>query len=403
MMKRRQFLTHAAKALPFLAFPAPALTEAAGTRSSISRMITLFLCGDVMTGRGIDQILPHPGDPRIYERYMRSAKGYVALAEKVSGSIPKPVDFAYIWGDALEEFDRARPDVRIINLETSITKSDNRAFKGIHYRMHPDNVPCLTAAKIDCCALANNHILDWGEEGLVETLETLERAGITSAGAGRDLDEAGTPAILEVSGKGRVMVFSFGSVTSGIPPAWSASAGKPGVNLLENFSASTVRRIGRQVQALKRHGDIVVASIHWGSNWGYHIPGEQKAFAHKLLDEAGVDVIHGHSSHHLKGIEIYNGKPIVYGCGDFLNDYEGIGGYGAFRGELALMYFISIDSATLSLARFEMKPLEIERFRLKRVIREDAIWLRDRLNREGAGLGTKVELARDNTLTLGWD
>jgi len=402
-MKRRQFLTHAAKTLPLLASAAPALAEAAGIRSSISQTITLFLCGDVMSGRGIDQILPHPGDSRIYERYMRSAKGYVTLAETLNGPIPRPVDFDYIWGDALEELDRAQPDVRIINLETSVTSSDDRASKGIHYRMHPDNLPCLTAAKIDCCALANNHVLDWGESGLAETRETLEGGGIKTAGVGRDFDQAGAPAILEVSGKGRVLVFAFGSVTSGIPPGWAASAGKPGVNLLEDFSASTVGRIARQVRAVKRRGDVVIASIHWGSNWGYYIPTEHKAFARKLVDDAGVDVIHGHSSHHPKGIEVYDGKPILYGCGDFLNDYEGIGGHGAFRGELALMYFISVDPATLSLVRFEMKPLKIERFRLNRVIREDGRWLRDMLNREGATLGTRVELAGDNTLTLRWD
>jgi poly-gamma-glutamate synthesis protein (capsule biosynthesis protein) len=334
---------------------------------------------------------------------MRSAKGYVTLAEKLSGPIPRHVDFAYIWGEALEELDRVRPDARVINLETSVTTSDDRAAKGIHYRMHPDNLPCLTSANIDCCALANNHVLDWGEAGLVETIESLEGGGIKTAGAGRDHDQAGAPAILEVPGKGRVLVFSFGSVTSGIPSGWAASAGKPGVNLLEDFSASTVRRIARQVRAVKRPGDIVLASIHWGSNWGYHIPAEQKAFAHKLIDDASIDVIHGHSSHHPKGIEVYNGKPILYGCGDFLNDYEGIGGHGAFRGELALMYFLSIDPATLSLVRFEMKPLEIARFRLNRVTQEDARWLEDMLSREGVRLGTSVESAEDNTLTLRWD
>jgi len=88
-----------------------------------TQTITLFLCGDVMTGRGIDQILPYPSDPRIYEPYMTSAQGYVKIAEEASGPIPKPVDFAYIWGDALEELRRADPDVRIINLETAVTNS----------------------------------------------------------------------------------------------------------------------------------------------------------------------------------------------------------------------------------------------------------------------------------------
>jgi len=118
--------------------------------SKTSNPITLFLCGDVMTGRGIDQVLPHPSDPIIYESYLQSAIEYVELAEMVNGSIKKPVDFSYIWGDPLEELERVAPDLRIINLETSATKSDDYwKGKGINYRMHPENIGCLTIAKID--------------------------------------------------------------------------------------------------------------------------------------------------------------------------------------------------------------------------------------------------------------
>src|SRR5437660_12011134 len=85
--------------------------------------IFLFLCGDVMTGRGIDQVLPHPGNPVLYESYVRDARQYVELAERIHGVIPRPVEFAYLWGDALAELQRAGTEVRIINLETSITHS----------------------------------------------------------------------------------------------------------------------------------------------------------------------------------------------------------------------------------------------------------------------------------------
>src|SRR6516162_2809054 len=100
--------------------------------------ITIFLCGDVMTGRGIDQVLPHPGDPRLYEPYMTTALGYVQLAAKANGPIPIPVDFSYVWGDALDVLARITPDVCLINLETAITTSDTYwPGQGIHYRMHP--------------------------------------------------------------------------------------------------------------------------------------------------------------------------------------------------------------------------------------------------------------------------
>ena len=148
------------------------------------RCVTLFLAGDVMPGRGIDRILPHPGDPRLHERHARSAELYVRLAEAAHGPVPRRGGFAYVWGEALAALRAAAPDLRIVNLETSVTTSDDAWPKGINYRMHPANVACLTAAGIDCCGLANNHVLDWGEAGLLETLATLRRAGIGSPGRG---------------------------------------------------------------------------------------------------------------------------------------------------------------------------------------------------------------------------
>jgi len=372
--------------------------------SRTSNLITIFMCGDVMTGRGIDQVLPHPGDPIIHEPYVRSATQYVELAERINGPISKPVSFSYLWGDALGVLERVNPDLRMINLETSITTSnDYWRGKGIHYRMHPKNIPCLTAAKIDYCSLANNHVLDWGYGGLAETLETLKHANINSAGAGQNLQEAEMPAVMEVEGKGRVIVFSYGLQSSGIPFSWAASEDSPGVNLLRSLSDPTVRHIKEQVDAVKQQRDIVVASIHWGSNWGYGIPSEQREFAHKLIDHACVDVIHGHSSHHVKGIEVHKERPIIYGSGDFLNDYEGISGYENFRDDLALMYFLSMDPSTGKLIHLHMTPIQIKHFRTNRASRVDALWLRDALNKEGKKFGTRVEMNQDNTLTLKWD
>ncbi len=369
-----------------------------------STLITLFMCGDVMTGRGIDQVLPHAGNPIIHEPYMKSAIGYVELAERTNGMIQKPVSFTYIWGDAMEELERVTPDVKIINLETSVTKS-NHHWKGksVHYKMHPENIPCLSAVKIDYCSLANNHVLDWGYAGLTETLETLKKVNINYAGAGQNLQEAERPAVIAVKGKGRVIVFSFGLNTSGIPASWAASEDKPGVNLLENLSDKTVWQIKEKVEKVKQGGDIVIASIHWGSNWGYKIPSKQIEFAHKLIDDAGVDIIHGHSSHHVKGIEVYKEKPIIYGSGDFLNDYEGISGYENFRDDLALMYFVSMALSTGKLVQLQMTPIQIKNFKTNHASKADALWLRDILNKEGKKFGTGVEMNQNNTLTLTWD
>jgi poly-gamma-glutamate capsule biosynthesis protein CapA/YwtB (metallophosphatase superfamily) len=363
---------------------------------------TLFLCGDVMTGRGIDQVLPHPGDPTLHEGYASSALDYVRLAEKAHGPIPHPAAFDYIWGDALAEWARVRPDARIVNLETAVTRRDDwQRGKGIHYRMHPANVPCLTAAKIDCCTLANNHVLDWGYAGLAETLETLQSAGRRAAGAGRDQAEAAAPAVLAM-GRGRVLVFAFGTGSSGIPPDWAAGAGTPGVNLLPDLSGATLRRIADQMHGARRAGDVVVASIHWGGNWGYEVPAAHREFARGLIDAGAADVVHGHSSHHPLGIEVYRERPILYGCGDFLNDYEGIEGYEAYRGDLSLMYFLTLDAARGRLRRLWMVPLQMRRFRLQRASAQDTRWLRDRLDREARRLGrARVEHGTDG-LELLW-
>ena len=113
--------------------------------------MVIFLCGDVMTGRGIDQILPYPSSPQLYESYIRDARDYVKLAERAHGPIPRQVPFSYIWGDALEELKKTQPDAAIVNLETSITSSNEyEHFKGINYRMSPKNIGCISAANIDC-------------------------------------------------------------------------------------------------------------------------------------------------------------------------------------------------------------------------------------------------------------
>jgi poly-gamma-glutamate synthesis protein (capsule biosynthesis protein) len=363
--------------------------------------LTLFLCGDLMTGRGIDQVLPHPSSPRLYEPYMTSALDYVALAERANGVIPCPVDYAYIWGAALEALDEVRPDARIVNLETSITTSEDATPKGINYRMHPGNAQVLAAARIDCCTLANNHVLDWGERGLLETLETLARAGVATAGAGRDLRAARAPAVLEVGGERRVLVFGLGAADSGIPRSWEAGDSRAGVHLLPDLSDRTVAEISHLVRATKRPGDLAVASIHWSANWGYDIPAAHRRFAHALVDHAAIDVVHGHSSHHPKAIEVYRDRPIFYGCGDFLNDYEGIGGYEEFRSDLSLMYFPTFELPAGRLVRLEMRPLQIRNFRLNRPSDADAAWLRDMLERECHRFGHHVAL-RGHALELAW-
>jgi poly-gamma-glutamate synthesis protein (capsule biosynthesis protein) len=364
---------------------------------------TLFLCGDVMTGRGIDQILPHAGDPVLHESWMRSARGYVALAEGETGQLPRAAAFDYVWGDALAELERVQPHARVVNLETAVTTaSDPWPDKGIHYRMHPANLPCLTVAGLDCVSLANNHVLDWGRHGLVETLRTLHAAGIRTAGAGAAAEAARAPATIALGAGRRLLVYACATTDSGVPPDWAAGPGRPGVCVLPDLAKDRVARIATRIDAERRPGDLVLLSIHWGGNWGYHVSNAMRQFARSVIDLASVDLVHGHSSHHPLGIEVHRERLILYGCGDFLNDYEGIGGHEQFRPALTLMYFPRLD-ANGRLRALELVPMKIRHFRVNRASAEESAWLASMLNREGAAFGTRVEPGRNGSLELRWD
>jgi poly-gamma-glutamate synthesis protein (capsule biosynthesis protein) len=145
----------------------------------------------------------------------------------------------------------------------------------------------------------------------------------------------------------------------------------------------------------------MISSIHWGSNWGYEIPPEQIAFAHRLIEE-GVAVVHGHSSHHVKAIEVFKGRLILYGCGDFITDYESISGYEAYRGDLALMYLIELDSDSGELTNARLVPMRMRRFRLERASVGDSKWLCSLLNELGTRFGTAATLQEDSSLLLEW-
>ena len=366
--------------------------------ASDSDVVTVLLGGDVMLGRGVDQILPHPGAPVLHEPYMRDARGYVRLAEHANGPIPRPADWPWPWGEVLALLDDAAPDVRVINLETTITADGEFADrKPVCYRMHPDNLPALTAFRPDVCALANNHILDFGYQGLTDTIAALTQAGIQGAGAGADLTAAHRPAVITVHDEHRVLIGSVAMASAGVPEAWAAHRHRAGVWLIQDPSQrDAADDVAAQVLAHKRDGDVAIVSVHWGSNWGYAIASSEIAFAHRLID-AGVDIVHGHSSHHPRPIEIYRGKPILYGCGDVIDDYEGIGGHESFRSDLRLLYSACTDPASGELISLQMIPLRVRQMRLERASHTDAEWLRKTIEHTSRRFKTRVT-ARPNDL-----
>jgi poly-gamma-glutamate synthesis protein (capsule biosynthesis protein) len=355
-----------------------------------------------MLGRGVDQILLHPGNPALYERTVRDARSYVDLAVSVNGQIRQPVDWWWPWGDALQLLQEAGCDARIINLETSITVSDDYAKgKAVHYRMNPANIEALTVVKPDVCVLANNHVLDFGHRGLLETLDVLSASGLRAVGAGRALREAQAPAVVPIPRTGgRLLIFAFGSPTSGIPYGWAATEDRPGVCLLSTLSDAAADALCQRISEVRQPGDLAVVSAHWGSNWGYRIEPEQVRFAHRLVD-AGADLVHGHSSHHPRPIEVYRKKLILYGCGDLVDDYEGISGHGEYRDDLRLLYFPKLDPATGELAELGMVPLHARQMRLHRASSNEARWLCKILDKVSRRYGSRIDLGPDGLLSLG--
>ncbi|GAB4818061.1 hypothetical protein N2152v2_005107 [Parachlorella kessleri] len=450
----------------------------------------ILMTGDVMLGRGIDQVLPFHSHPRIYESCVQDARGYVKLAATANGPLPEPRGFDYPWGIAVQDMEQHQPNVKLINLETAVTTYDRPwPHKPINYRMHPGNVETLRSAGIQVCSLANNHVLDWCEPGLLETLDALEQAGVQYAGAGRNAEQAQRPAIVHlpavmaptaagaptaasaaasqeagtpgpdftVSGAaaagqnqlhhrmdagspelggaggsmssawsgspspkgragerqggedspvptggdhegglgGRVLIWAVGHASSGVPDEWAATAGRPGV-FVTDLSERDVKHLGELVRAEKRLGqDVAVVSVHWGSNWGYDVPKEQQHFARALINTAGVDVVHGHSSHHAKGFEIYHGKLIMYGAGDLISDYEGITNTAVevcyppewYRDDVGVLWYADVSMRDGTLSQLTMTPTRLRHMRLEQPEPQDLQYIYKTLDRESRKLG----------------
>jgi poly-gamma-glutamate synthesis protein (capsule biosynthesis protein) len=212
-------------------------------------------------------------------------------------------------------------DLRLVNLECVISARGREwrpQSKAFHFRARPRAIEFLKAARIDAVALANNHVLDYGAEALLDCLALLDRAGIKRTGAGMTLEEALAPAIFGLP-EGRIAVVSL----TDNEPEWEATNKKPGVNHVAYNDRGLVEpyrsRMAQVLSSARRQAELVIVSAHVGPNWGAPSRAMQ-ALAHELLD-MGADLYWGHSNHTPQGIEIYRGKAIVYSAGDFIDDY----------------------------------------------------------------------------------
>lgn len=315
----------------------------------------IALTGDVMLGRLVDQ--------------------YVLANE----SLPS----AYVWGDALPLLHEA--DTRLINLECVISTRGERwrpESKPFHFRARPRAVDVLRAARIDAVTLANNHILDYGVAALEECLQLLDRAGIRRAGAGMTLAEAMRPALL-ASPLGPIAVIAI----TDNEPEWQATDDRAGTfyvaygrqGLIEPYRS----RLSAAITAARHDAHLVIVSAHVGPNWGMPSPAMQRV-AREII-ELGADVYWGHSNHAPQGIEIYQGRPILYATGDFVDDYAIDP---VERNDRSFLFVLELESRAV--ARVRLYPTVIDRLRVRRARADEAAWLCDRVRQLSAAWHTPV-------------
>jgi poly-gamma-glutamate synthesis protein (capsule biosynthesis protein) len=325
-------------------------------------MVTIGLTGDVMLGRGVDRV------------------------QRTEGRPPTAV-----WGDLHARLRGV--DALLVNLECCLSTRGTpwrHTYHPYHFRADPSwAVPALRAAGVDCCSLANNHVLDFGREAFLDTLDALDEAEIARVGAARTEAAAWRPARVAADDLD-VWVVAFTDNT----PEFAAEGDEPGTARVEidPDDPSVRRRVRRALDAAgERDPDLLVASLHWGPNMVEHPPDRFRRFARWLVD-AGVDLLYGHSAHVFQGIELYDGAPILYDVGDFVDDYAVDSGLRNDRG-----FFVEVDvdpgkggtRATIRTVR--LLPIEIGDCTVHRATGDVAEWCRRQMRSRSASFGTSFE------------
>ncbi|HET9485849.1 MAG TPA: CapA family protein [Chryseosolibacter sp.] len=308
--------------------------------------LTIGLAGDVMIGRTIDKVIDQKGHN-------------------------------YPWGNLLPVMNGT--DLNVINLETTLTNSNRKADKTFNFKASPDKVQSLLNANISVANLANNHILDFANEGMFETIQTLDKAAILHVGAGENEKEAAAPAIIMKKGL-RIGVLGI----TDNEPSWKAESG-PGTNYLNLEDPRDAERILQSITSLRKKTDVIILSIHWGPNMRDRPTREFIDFAHEAVNH-GAKVIHGHSAHILQGIEIYNDSLILYDTGDFVDDYRVDS---ILRNDLSAYFALNIDGS--GLIHLRITPTVIQECQVNRASKTDNDWVLQRIRQLSAPFGTHID------------
>ncbi|MTI96407.1 MAG: CapA family protein [Firmicutes bacterium] len=198
------------------------------------------------------------------------------------------------------------------NLEAPISDVGNPMDKAYVFRAKPFTIEVLLDGGFNLVSLANNHILDYGAEAMLDTIDLLDQHGIAHAGAGKDQAAAGAPVLREVNGVKVAMLAYTGAFPARLYPAWQAGPDTPGTAFYYDED-----RLVEAVKSARELADVVIVSMHWGYEYTYATNAEQHRLG-KLVVDSGADLVLGHHSHTPQGIEFYGGKPIVYSLGNFL-------------------------------------------------------------------------------------
>lgn len=284
----------------------------------------------------------------------------------------------YPWGDTLPLLRRA--DVLVGNLEFVLAE-DGEPWPGkaFHFRADHRAAASLEAAGFALVSVANNHVLDFGTDAALDSLATLARRGVRFAGAGENADAARRPAVISRDGLSIAMIAFTDN-----EPDWEAGPESPGVHhvpveLDDPRAAALFDAVARERDVV----DLLIVSAHWGGNWGVHVPRRHRAFAHALVD-AGADVVFGHSPHVVRGVEVYRDRPILYGTGDFVDDYAVDP---VERNDRAFVFVLRTEGAVP--IELRLHPTEIVDFHA-RLARRHATEIVDRMRQRCSALGTRA-------------
>lgn len=232
--------------------------------------------------------------------------GDVIFAGKVEGILMEN-GFDHPYKELKDLLERA--DITVANLETPVTTRGTAQQKDYIYRSKPEALAEFKKAGFDLVTIANNHIMDYGEEGLLDTFRHLEKNGIPWVGAGSNADEAYRHATIEHDG----MKIAFLGFSRVLPtPDWFVGKDKPGV--AESYSTKLPLEAIRKA---REEADLVVVLAHWGKEREDQPAKEQVDLAHQYID-AGADLVVGSHPHVLQGFEQYKGKWIAYSLGNFI-------------------------------------------------------------------------------------